>query len=232
MGTVGRDGRDGRERWCGVGIGTLRRFNIFSKSCSSPKSLASWNVPYSSRRKWVRKPRIDRWSPQLSSGWCHAASGTYTRVRRRAPPERHAHTGVKEPNDSLPASATLWAVVGAAALLGGVAATEGTERRALGRTRAGAPVVGTADGHRFACSERQAFTEEEDEGSTEGPYIGMRCLRLNLDSDPPTRIYGTITRWWDQEEPLWRMVHDDGDGEDLEEYEVEAAVDPHVLVRR
>ena len=78
-----------------------------------------------------------------------------------------------------------------------------------------------------------AEEEEDIEWQTSGHrFIGQRVCR-SFDGEPPIfekrLAHGVITKWAPESEPglkddLWHMTHDDGDREDLEEYEVVAAI--------
>ena len=82
-----------------------------------------------------------------------------------------------------------------------------------------------------AAAAAAAGEEEEEEivWQTQGSeYVGMRVMRSFAGAGVPPAA-GTITKWAEESAPgeldeLWHMVHDDGDEEDLERYEVKAAV--------
>ena len=80
--------------------------------------------------------------------------------------------------------------------------------------------------------------EEEDEDEDEEDYVGPQDYgwlesgskwlrgRVATRHDGVVSV-GTITKWVPadaEDEALWHMAHDDGDGEDLDEAEVEAAL--------
>jgi len=91
--------------------------------------------------------------------------------------------------------------------------------------RAADEAVAAAEEEEEAAEEEEEEAEEEDnEWRTEGhKWLGQRVRRFHETGYTD----GTLTRWMPadgDEAPIWRMLHDDDDEEDLEAYEVERAL--------